>query len=420
VNHSAPVAGAAISEMIMRAKLAVPAALALALATAGPAAAATIKIGVIGPFSGSQTIFGNNYSEAIAVFQKMHGDTIDGNKIEVIKRDLPTANPLKARAIAQELIVKDGVQYIGGLVNTPDVLAVATLVNQAHIPTVIFTAASSTILPKSKYFLRANQTIAQIAAPEAVYARSKGYKSAVSLVIDYAPGWDGEQAYGDAFEKSGGKIVGKIRVPLSTTDYAPFLERAKLLHPDVIFGFVPAGGPAFQLLTAYNNSGIRRTVPYLGQGETDEIDLPHYGGAALGLVNVQIYSGSHKGKENDDFKAVLHQLYPNSVAVSFQAQAYDGMSLIYHMIEATHGQKDGDKAIASVLGYTWQGLRGPMKIDPTTRDLIQNVYMRRVEKDPVTGKEYNQEFLAYPMQPDYGRPGVALPTLETLKGEPVP
>ncbi|HVV93419.1 MAG TPA: ABC transporter substrate-binding protein [Hyphomicrobiales bacterium] len=384
-------------------------------ALATPASAKTIKVGLIAPFSGPASIYGEDWAAAIQVFQKLYGDSVDGNKVEIIKRDIPGPDPLKVRALAQELVVKEGVQYLAGLVYSPNALALGAFANQAKVPIVIFNAATSSIIDKSQYFLRTSYTLPQISAPEAIYALNKGYKKMVSMVSDYAPGWDAEKTFVDTFEKNGGKVVAKIRVPLSTTDFVPYLQRAKAADPDAIFGFMPGGGPTFELLTAYNNSGMRGKIPYLGQGETNEVYLPKYGDGVVGLTTVFFYSAAHRSAENDAFKKALHEIDPKAVDNNYFACAMDGMHVIYAMIHATHGEKDGDKAIAAAKGLKWESIRGAVSIDPKTRDFIQPVEVREVEKDPKTGALYNKEIEVFPAQPDYGRPGTPLPTVASLK-----
>ena len=398
--------------------------LVLAAASAGllamPAAAKTIKIGLIAPFSGPASLIGTDWKQGVAVFFKLHGQSVDGNKVEIIMRDLPGPNPLQARAIAQELVVKDGVQYLAGLAYSPNALALGAFANKAKVPIVIFNAATSSIIDKSKYFLRVSYTLPQISVPEAAYARRRGFKNMVSMVADYAPGWDAEDAFTKAFTQYGGKIAGKIRMPLSTTDYVPYLQRAKSMAPDAIFGFLPGGGPTFQFLTAYINSGMRAGgITYIGQGETGENDLPRYGTLVDGLVTVSFYSADHQSKVNAEFKKALHEVYPKAIANVFQVAAMDGMHVIYHMIHATHGKKAGDAAIKSALGLSWESPRGPVKIDPKTRDWLQQVYVRKVEKHE-DGTFYNKELEVFPMQPDYGRPGTPIPPLADLKSTKLP
>jgi branched-chain amino acid transport system substrate-binding protein len=239
------------------------------------------------------------------------------------------------------------------------------------------------------------------------------------MVPDYAPGWDSEKSFSRTFEHGGGKILAKIRMPFSTHDYVPYLNRAKLLHPDALFGFLPGGGSSYQFLNAYNNSGLHgQNVPYLGMTETTENVLQKYGDAVLGLVTVNYYSGAHRSAANDEFKKALAAVAPEAVAAPFQVSAFDGMYVIAHMIAATHGKKDGDKAVAAAAGLRWEAPQGPVEIDPKTHDFIQNIYVRRVEKD-ASGLLYNKEIGVYPLQPDYGRKGTPIPTVESLKMKPI-
>jgi branched-chain amino acid transport system substrate-binding protein len=385
---------------------------------ATPAAAKTIKIGLIAPFSGPASLIGTEWKQGAAAFFKLHGQTVGGDKVEIVMRDLPGPNPLQARALAQELVIKEGVQYLAGLAYSPNALALGAFAEKAHVPIVIWNAAASDIIDKSKYFLRVSYTLPQVAIPEAVYARNRGFKKMVTMVSDYSPGWDGEKYFSEAFEKNGGKIVGKIRMPLGATDYVPYLQRARGMKPDAIFGFLPGGGPSFQFLTAYNNSGMRKAgFTYLGQSETAEEYMPSYGDIVEGLITVAPYSTDHKSKENDALKAALHTLFPDKIPGWGHVQAYNGMTVIYHMIEATHGKKDGDAAMAAARGFAWNSPSGPVKIDAKTRDFIENVYVRRVVKDKKTGKLVNHEFAVFRMQPDYGRAGTPIPTTATLKSD---
>jgi branched-chain amino acid transport system substrate-binding protein len=384
------------------------------------ASAETVKVGIIAPFSGPTASFGTAWKQAIDVYQKQHGDAVGGNKVEIVMRDLPGPDPLKAKALAQELVVKEGVQYLAGLAYSPNALALGAFASQAHVPIVIFNAAAPEIIDKSPYFLRVSYTLPQVSAPEALYAARAGYRSIVTMVSDYAPGWDAEKAFTDTFEKAGGKIVGKIRMPLSATDFGPYLQRARAMGPDAILGFLPGGGPTFGFLTAYINSGLSAAnVTYLGQGETSELYINDYGDVVKGLVTTMFYSADHRSKENDEFKKAFHDLYPEAVISNLTVCGYDGIHLIYKMIEATGGKKDGDAAIAAAKGLSWESPRGPVRIDPKTRDWVQNVYVRRVEVD-AAGKFYNKEFQVFPMQPDYGRSSVPVPSLESVQPKMLP
>jgi len=384
------------------------------------ASAETVKVGIIAPFSGPTASFGQAWKQAIDAYQKLHGDSVGGNKVEIVLRDLPGPDPLKAKALAQELVVKEGVQYLAGLAYSPNALALGAFASQARVPIVIMNAATSEIIDKSPYFLRVSYTTAQVSAPEALYAAKQGYKTIVTMVSDYAPGWDAEKTFADTFEKAGGTVAGKIRMPLSTTDFGPYLQRAKAMGPNAILGFLPGGGPTFGFLTAYNNSGLSAAnVAYLGQGETSELYINSYGDVVKGLVTTMYYSADHRSKANDDFKKAVLALFPDAAISNLTVGGWDGIHLIYKMIEATGGKKDGDAAIAAAKGLSWESPRGPVRIDPETRDWVQNVYVRRVEVD-AAGKFYNKEIQVFPMQPDYGRATVPTPTLETVKPQMLP
>ncbi|HVV94090.1 MAG TPA: ABC transporter substrate-binding protein [Hyphomicrobiales bacterium] len=376
----------------------------------------TIRIGLIAPFSGPLAAFGNGWLDGIDVWEKLHGNTIDGKKIEVIKRDITTVDPLKAKTLAQELLVKEKVQYLAGFAYTPNFAAVAPLANQAKIPVISWNAATSSTIDLSPYFLRTSFTLSQVTVPDAIYAARHGIKKMATMVADYAPGWDGEKVFIQAYEGLGGKIVGSIRYPLSTTDFTPYWQRAKSMGPQWVYGFAPGGGPTYEMMVAYGNSGLKQQgLVYLGTGETGETDLQNEGDPVLGLVTASFYSAAHDSPENKQFLQVLHDLHPKSIASAFQVSAMDGMTLIAKMVEATHGVPDGDKEIAAVKGYKFMSARGPVEVDPKTRDWIQNVYLRKVERDPKTHLLINKEFETFPMQPDYGRKGTKFPTEPQIK-----
>jgi len=380
------------------------------LASTLSAAAETVKVGLIAPFSGPFAIYGKSWQEGIDVYRKQHGDTADGNKVEIVVRDLPEANPPQAKALAQELIVKEKVQYLAGIVFTPDALAVAPLAQQAKVPFVIFNAATSSIIDKSGYILRSSYTLPQVAVPSGLFAAEQGAKTIVTLVTDYAPGVDAEATFRKAFEARGGKVIESIRMPLSTTDFGPYMQRAKSGKPDGIFTFLPGGPPTFAFVKAYVDNGLRDAgIKFFGTGETQEFDLQQLGDAAIGIDTTFFYSAAHASKENDEFKRILAELHPGSLANPLNLEGYDGIHIIYHMIAATKGAQDGDKAIAAAKGFAWTSPRGNMKIDATTRDLFQDINVRQVAKDPASGKLFNKEIKTYPLQPDYGREGVLMP-----------
>ena len=379
------------------------AALTISTALATGALADTVKVGIIAPLSGPYAVNGKIWETTVKAFQKIHGTTSGGNTVEIVWKDLSEINPAHAKALAQELIVKDKVQYIGGLYFTPDALAVAAIAQEAKIPAVIFNAATSSILDKSDYLLRTSYTLPQVTVPAAKYALQTKAKSAVTMVSDYGPGLDSENAFIKTFIAGGGTVTEKIRVPLKTTDFGPFMQKIKAQKPDAVFVFGPGGPPTYAIIKAYNEAGLRQAgIRFIGTGETSEVDLPGFGDAALGLETALHYSPAHPSAKNQLFIKTAAEIAPVTIINAVAAGAYDGLAVIYKMVEATGGQKDGAKAIASVKGFAWESPRGPVKIDATSRELIQNVYMRVIDRDEA-GKLRNKEFLTFDNQPDHGR-----------------
>ena len=380
------------------------AALAVSLATiAFQARADVIKVGVIAPMSGPFSAVGQTWEGATKAYQKLNGTTVGKHTIEVIYRDLPEINPAQAKALAQELIVKEGAQYIAGLYFTPDTLAVAALAQEAKVPVVIFNASTSSLLDKSDFLLRTSYTLPQMAVPVAKYALEKNVRNVVTLVSDFGPGLDAEKGFTTAFVSGGGKLLEAIRAPLKTTDFGPLMQRVKALKPDALYVFAPGGPATYAMVKAYNEAGLRAAgVRFLGTAETDEDQLRAIGPDLLGIETGMFYSATHNSPLNNAVIKALGEVAPKAIPTVQLANAYDGLHVIYHMVKATDGKRDGAKALASAKGHSWESPRGPVKIDPASREFVQNVYMRVVEKDP-SGRYVNREFRTFEMQPDYGR-----------------
>lgn len=377
--------------------LAAPMALAL---MAGFASADTIRVGVIAPFSGPFAIWGQQFQQAIEVYQEQHGPMAGEHTIEFLYRDTGGTNPDVARALAQELLIREGVDYIGGLVFTPNALAVAELLTQSETPGVIFNAATSMITQQSDYFVRTGFTLWQVTVPMAEWALAQGITTAVTTVTDYGPGLDAENAFREAFTAGGGTVLDSIRMPIQTTDFAPFMQRVRDQSPEAVFGFLPAGPPTYAFTRAYNENGLREAgITFLGTGETDETTLEALGEAAIGLNTAYHYSAAHDSDMNREFTAMLAQLHPGSVANLASVGAYDGAALIYHMVAAAGG--DGPAAIQAALGHAWESPRGPVSIDPETRHITQNVYIREVARDE-NGRLINREIDTIESVPDLG------------------
>ncbi|WP_288254951.1 ABC transporter substrate-binding protein [uncultured Hydrogenophaga sp.] len=375
----------------------------LALACGASALAQTVKVGIIAPLSGPFSSNGKMWEATVKAYQKIHGTQAGGATVEVVWKDLSDINPAQARALAQELIVKDKVQYLGGLYFTPDALAVGAIAQEAKVPTVIFNAATSSILDKSDHLLRTSYTLPQVSVPAARYALEQKLRTVVTLVSDYGPGLDSENAFVKTFTAGGGQVLEQIRAPLKTSDFGPFMQKIKSLKPDAVFVFGPGGPPTYAIIKAYSEAGLKQAgVRFIGTGETSELDLPAIGDAALGLETALHYSPAHESAMNQTFLKTSAELSPQVVLNAASVGAYDGMAVIYRMVEATKGKRDPAKALAAAKGWQWESPRGPLKIDAQSRELVQNVYVRVVDKD-ASGRLRNREIKTYEMQPDHGR-----------------
>ncbi len=378
-----------------------------AIAVAGmmsaPAHADVIKVGVVGTMSGPYALFGQNFKYGIQAWVAEHGNKVGDHEIEFVYRDEESPNPAKSKALAQELIVKDKVQYLAGFYFTPDAMAAAPLLEEAKTPMIVMNAATSAIVEKSPYIVRTSFTMFQNTVPAAKVAKARGAKKVAIAVSDYGPGTDAETAFKKTFEADGGTIAEAIRMPLSTTDFSPIMQRIKDSGADMIFTFLPAGPPTLGFVKAYIDNGLKAAgVKLISTGDVvTEPDLPNIGDSGVGILSTYHYSVSHDSPENKAFIAGLVKAgeKPDDITMSAVA-AYDGARLIYQMVEATNGQRDPDKAVAAVKGMAWVSPRGPVSIDPDTRHITQNVYLREVEK--VDGKFVNKELQTFAKQPDWG------------------
>jgi branched-chain amino acid transport system substrate-binding protein len=358
----------------------------------GTSSADVIKVGVIGTMSGPYALFGANYKMGIDAWVAEHGNKVGSHEIEFIYKDEEGPNPAKSKALAQELIVKDKVQYLAGVYFTPNAMAVAPLLEESKTPLVVLNAATSSIVEKSPYIVRTSFTMWQNTVPAANIAFKNGAKKVAIAVSDYGPGIDAEAAFKKTFEADGGAVVEAIRIPLNTTDFSPIMQRIKSSGADTIFTFLPSGPPTLGFIKAYVDNGLKADgVKLMSTGDVvTEIDLPSIGDSAIGILSTYHYAVSHDSPEN---KAFLASIVKNGGKVDDVAMtgvaAYDGARVIYKMIEATNGQRDPDKAIAAVKGMKWISPRGPVSIDPDTRHIRQNVYLRAVTK--VDGKLINKE-----------------------------
>jgi len=365
------------------------------------AQAPAVKVGVIGPFSGPFAHYGALFKAGAEAYVASQGGKLAGRNVELIYRDTGGPNPAQTKALVQELIVKDKVDYLGGFVFTPNALAVAPLIQQSQTPTVIFNAATSAITDKSEFFIRTSYTLWQVTVPLAQWAAKQNLKKVVTAVSDFGPGIDAETAFKSEFAKQGGTVVETIRMPIATTDFGPFVQRIKASGAQAVYTFLPGGPPNLGFVKAYNENGLAKSgIHFLGTAETDEFDLQKLGDAAIGLTTAFHYSGAHDSAANRKFVEELKKRDPNVVANYASLGAWDGMYVIHKMIEATGGQRDGLKALQAARSLQWESPRGPVRIDSKTRHIVQNVYLRKVEKQG--GTLVNREIQSFGTQTDHG------------------
>ncbi|HKM87321.1 MAG TPA: ABC transporter substrate-binding protein [Xanthobacteraceae bacterium] len=362
-------------------------------ATDNAVAQDTVKIGFILPMTGQQQSTGIQESAGAKLYMAQHGDTVAGKKIELIIRD-DAAVPDNTKRIAQELIVNDKVAFVAGFGITPTALAVAPLATESKTPEIVTAAGTSIITEKSPYIARTSFTLAQSCVPMADWAAQNGIKKVVTMISDYGPGIDAEKSFTAEFKKRGGDVIEAIRFPLANPDFAPFLQRAADQKPDAIFVFVPSGqGGTF--VKQFVERGLDKAgIKIIGPGDVMDDDLINgMGDAVIGTVTAHLYSADHDSAMNKAFVAAFEKANngkrPNFMAVG----AYDGMHLMYEALKKTGGKTDGDSLIAAMKGMSWESPRGPISIDPQTRDIVQNIYVRKVEKK--NGELYNVEFATF-------------------------
>jgi len=343
---------------------------------------AQIKIGVINSYSGQFADTGAQIDNGIKLYMKQHGDTVAGKKIEIIRKDTGGPNPDVAKRLAQELVVRDKVDILAGFTLTPEALGAASVSEEAKKLMVVMNAATSIVTTKSPYIARVSLTLPQIADTLATWAVKKGgTKKAYTMVSDYGPGIDAEGAFQKAFKEAGGEIVGSVRMPVANPDFSAFVQRAKDLNPESIFVFIPGGAQPAALGKAFAERGIDpKKVKILSTGEpVDETAIKSMGDLALDRISAWHYDYNHKSKMNSDFVKAFNAEFKRNPDF-FAVGGYDGMHLIYEALKKTKGNADGDALIAAIKGMKWESPRGVIWIDPETRDIVQTVYIRKVQK----------------------------------------
>ncbi len=356
----------------------------------------TIRIGVIGEFSGIFSIYGQQSRRAIELYLKEHGSTVAGHKIEVIYRDTTGANPEISRRAAQELVTRDKVQFLAGFGLTPNALAAAPVATSTKTPMVIMNASATAFVPtRSPYIVRLSLSQPQVVQPLAAWTWKNGIKKVYVMVPDYAPGADVEKYFSAAFTAAGGEIVGAVKTPLSNVEYAPYLQRAADAKPDAILFMSPSGDQGLQFLKTFKERGLDKGIRILSTGElTDEVMLDSLGDEALGLVTSWHYSMAHDSPQNRAYVQAWQKAYGQTARPNWYGTgAWDGMDAIFHTVRALNGAIDADKAVEVLKRYKAESPRGPISVDEN-RDVVQNIYIRKVEK--VDGKLQNVEFETFP------------------------
>jgi len=361
-------------------------------AFAGQALAADpFKIGLILPLTGPFASTGKQIEAAVRLYMAKNGDTVAGRKIELIVKDDTGLAPETTKRIAQEMVVQDKVNVLAGFGLTPLALAAAPVATEAKVPMVVMAAATGMIPTRSPFIVRPNFTLPQVTAPIAEWALKNKIKRVVTLVTDYGPGLDAEKTFVATFKAGGGEIVESIRTPLRNPDYAPFLQRAKDAKPDALFVFVPSG-EGLAVMKQFDERGLKQAgVKLIGTGDvTDDDLLEAMGAPSVGVITSFHYSAAHDSPENkayvDAFMKANNGMRPNFHSVG----GYDGMHLIYEALKKAGPNATGEQLVESMKGMKWTSPRGPISIDPATRQPIQTVYLREVKM--VNGKPWNVEF----------------------------
>lgn len=375
-----------------------------ALAAFSAQAQETIKVGLILPMSGPFADYGNQISRGVKLYMQKHGDTIAGKKVQLILKDDTGVAPELTKRLAQELLGNEKVDVLAGFGLSPGALATVPLATAGKRPMVVMNAAASVLTTRSPNVVRVSHTLQQLSAPMAKWAAANGINKVYVLVADYAPGIDAETAFKKAYQDAGKQIIGDVRVPVNNLDFAPFVQRIKDAKPDAVFLFLPPGEATINFMKTWQDRGLdKQGIKLLGTGDlTDDSLIEAIGKPALGAITAGHYSAAHDSALNKEYVSAYAKEFGAKHRANFMSVAgYDGMAAIYLALKKTGGNTDVDKFMAAIKGAKWESPRGPIAIDPETRDVVQTVYIRRTEM--VNGKIYNVEFDKLPDQKDPGK-----------------
>ena len=342
----------------------------------------TVKIGLILPFTGQFADGAKQIDDAITLYMKENGDTVAGKKIEIIRKDVGGIAPDVAKRLAQELVVRDKVDILAGFLLTPNALAVGPISEEAKKFMVVMNAATSIITTKSPYMARVSMTTPMVNEELGKWAYDNGVTEVYTINSDYGPGNDAQAGFARAFEAAGGKIVGADKVPVANPDFAAFVQRAKDAKPQGIWVFIPGGAQPAAFAKALAERGLTpQNTKVMGQGElTVEAALASMGDASIGIITGFHYDYNHQSEKNAAFVKAYNEMFGRNPDF-FGVGGYDGMNLIYEALKKTDGNTDGEALIEAAKGMSWESPRGPIAIDPETRDVVETVYIREVQKD---------------------------------------
>ncbi len=362
---------------------------ALALTVGGTAQAADVKIGVVLPFSGPNADLGHQIDKAFDLYIKLHAKDIAPHKVTIIKRDEGPPTGAQAKTVTTELITNDKVQILTGFVFSPSAIALAPVINQAKMPMVIANAGTAWITNLSPYYVRLSFSMWHPAFPMGGYAAKKiGCKTAAVAYTDFPPGKDSVEAFKTGFEKAGGKVVLSIPMgsPAQVPDFTPFMQRVKDAHPDCLYGFIPSGAHATGLMKAYGEVGLRKAgVKLIGPMDLiPDNKLQDMGDAAIGTIVMGHYAVDLENAANKAFKAEWHKAYGKDSYPDFMSAAgWDTMHAIFDTIKKLNGNvSDGAKVVAALKGWSTNGPRGHVMIDPDTRDIVEDEHAMEVYRKP--------------------------------------
>jgi branched-chain amino acid transport system substrate-binding protein len=362
------------------------AAAAMALITSS-AVADTVKIGLVADFSGGMAIYGSQFQQAMQAYQAIHGTSVKGPNgesitIEFINRDAGSGGPDKAKQLAEELVLREKVNFLAGFDLSPHAMAVAELATEAKVPVIIMNAATASITRASPYFVRLSMTVPQYVVPMTAWAYKNGIRKVFTVVSDFSPGYDAESFFAKSFKALGGEIVGSLRTPQNETNFAVYMEKVLQAKPDALYMMQPGGATSIAFLRAYVERGLKSAgIQLMGTGETQALYLANFSDDVIGTVSSFPYTETNTNPENILLRAQLVKMFgadalPDIASVA----AWDGTDLIYKAVTSLGAKADGSKYVEFMKGQKINSARGPIMIDPVERDIVQNIYIRKVER----------------------------------------